>query len=779
MLTKVRKLTRKVIDARRPSESLPQFARRLWIWRARTAAAARRKIDAQDVRAVTKLLKSGRIAYGPQVGLLQDEFTRLYGVRHAACSTSGTAAIHVALAMIRLEPGDEVIIPPITDIGTLLPILAQNAIPIIADVNAESWCLDPEKVKSVVTPRTRAIIAVHLFGNPCDLDGLKRVSEPHGIYLIEDCAQAHWAAYHEKPIGTVGHVGTFSLQWTKHITSCEGGVTITNHPEFGERGRLFVDKGWNRGAPDGARQYPMFGLNYRMSEMQAALARTQLRKVKSLISRRNRNVRVLLQMLEDTPGIQFQRVEPDCTHAYWQIGMTVDADAPFTADSLAGMLARRRIPCSAHYIGRPIHQCHEPLLQRRIYGTSDLPFELSERAGELDYREMRTPVAQDVLNRLTVMPVPNEHFSEKMVETMAGEIREVVDQLSNPTKMQVKPGAKFRLGLVGCGKIALQHLEAVRRIPQIQVVAVSDVNETALKTVGSQFGVENRYTDYREMLEREELEIIQICVWPELHAEVTGQAARHGVRAVLCEKPIASNLGEASAMLTACRDSNTLLVIGHQHRFNPHLTQARELIQAGEIGTVRHSWAHCWSSLLNNGSHLVDGLLYMLGDAKVEWVLGQIHRSEPLFDRGQPVESGSMGMLCFENGVRANIEMGETAVPEIGWHFYGDRGKLDVGVDALTVVGQKHRRPKRIQHARVASMQDQMIELLEALVDQPKEHRGAGPHGYAAMEIVTAILESARLAEPVRLPVTQMRYPLDVEVAGDSPVPDRGARLNR
>ena len=762
MIFRLRQLLIRLGHARQPNEPLTAFLMRLGRIYRYITYSGRSRITREDIKAVTKLLKSGAIAYGPQVRSFQDEFARLYGVQHAVCSSSGTAAVHVALAMINLNPGDEVIVPPITDMGTVLPILWQNAIPIFADIDPETWNIDPDAVQAQVTPRTRAIIAVHLLGNPCDLDRLRRIADDHDLGLIEDCAQAHWAAYKNQPIGTVGDIGTFSLQWTKHITCCEGGVTITNHPDFGERGRLFVDKGWNRGAAAGARKYPIFGINYRMSEMQAALGGSQLRRVKEIVSRRNRNTGLLIEMLSDTPGIRFQKVHPGCRHAYWCIGVTVDPDAPFTADALAESLRSSKIGCSAHLIGRPLHLCHDPLLSRRIYGSSDFPFSLSERATELEYSDVGMPVAENVLNRLAILSMPNEHFDLKLVRQLATEIRTSLDRLSNPRKMQSKQSAKYRLGVVGCGNISKQHLAAIARIPELKVTAIADISESALKSVGSGYGIESRYDDYRKMFDSEGLDIVLISLWPKLHAEVANAAAAQGIRAVLCEKPIASNLAEARAMVETARDAGTLLVIGHQHRFNPHLVLARRLIQRGEIGTVRQASCHCSSSLINNGSHLIDGLLYLLSDPKVVSVEGRIRCTKGLTDRDQPVEESSDGVIRLENGIESRIEMGEGAEPEVGWYFEGDRGRMDVRIEALRVTGKGHRKAKTIRRAGIFSMRAQMEEIVACIQDPACTHRGEAKKGYAAMEVLVGLLESARIEQAVQMPVTQMAYPLDL-----------------
>jgi len=674
-------------------------------------------------------------------------------------SSSGTAAVHVALAMLDLEPGDEVIVPPITDIGSILPILSQNAIPVFADIHPETWTLDPTKVAAELTPRTKAIIAVHLFGNPCDISALRELADRNGVALIEDCAQAHGASYQGRPIGTWGDAGAFSLQWTKHITCGEGGVTITGDPERRKRGKLFVDKGWNRGGGTEGRQYPIFGLNYRLSEMQAAMARSQLARLDTLIARRRTNAGIVQDALEGLPGLRFQRILDGADHSYWQLAFTVGPEAPFTVDALAHCLGRERIECSAHYIGRPIHACHEPLRNRTIYGASDFPFSLSDREEPIDYETLRQPVAEEVLGKLGLLGNVDERQPERLVRQLAERVRHTVESLCKTSMMQVKPRATLALGVVGCGKIAMEHLEAARRIPEIEVCAVADPNPAALATVASSFGVDARYSDYAEMLETEDLDILLVATWPQLHAPIANEAARRKVRAVLCEKPMSSDLQGARSMLEVAGQEGTLLVIGHQHRFNPHLEVARELVEQGEIGAVERAEAHCAGSLINNGSHVIDGLLYVLGEPAATSISGRIERRTGRVNRDQPVEESSEGTIVFENGVEARVEMGDD-VAQIGWHLIGERGRMDVDLEGVRVSGQN---PRTIQRLRVESMQDQLAGVVDALAGSGAGHRGEAARGFQAMEILIGILESARQGAPIPVPVTQMEYPLGVE----------------
>src|SRR4029077_7325439 len=169
---------------------------------------------------------------------------------HATAVTSGTAAIHCAVAAVNPNPGDEIISSPITDMGAIAPILFQAAVPVFADVDPHALLISAETIAPRITRRTKAVILTHLFGNPCDMDPIMELARRHGFTVIEDCAQAFDATYKGKPVGTIGHIGCFSLQQTKHITSGEGGIAVTNDPHLGRRIRLFHDKAWGYGDPN-------------------------------------------------------------------------------------------------------------------------------------------------------------------------------------------------------------------------------------------------------------------------------------------------------------------------------------------------------------------------------------------------------------------------------------------------------------------------------------------------------------------------------------------------
>ena len=200
-----------------------------------------------------------------------------------ACS-HGTAAIHAAVAACDPEPGDEIVTSPITDMGALTPILYQGAIPVFADVDPATCNVTAASIERVLSERTKAVIVTHLFGSPCDMTGIMELCRPRGIAVIEDCAQSFLARHQSQTVGTIGDIGAFSLQQGKHITTGEGGLVLTNNPDYARRMFLFINKAWGYG--DVSPDHYFLALNYRMTELHGAVAVAQLDKLEDVVDRR-------------------------------------------------------------------------------------------------------------------------------------------------------------------------------------------------------------------------------------------------------------------------------------------------------------------------------------------------------------------------------------------------------------------------------------------------------------------------------------------------------------
>lgn len=249
-------------------------------------------IGTAEKAAVNEVLESGMLAQGKRTAALEGRFADLCGVRHAIATSSGTTALHVALLAHGIGSGDEVITTPFTFIATANSILFTGARPVFVDIQADTFNIDPERVKAAVTERTRAIMPVHLFGQPCDMDELLAIAADHNLAIIEDAAQAVGASYKESMTGGFG-TGVFSLYATKNVMSGEGGMITTDDDEVAARSRLLRNHGMKR-----RYHYEMLGYNYRLSDLHAAIGLAQMDRLNAFTRRRRSNAAFLSRHLK-------------------------------------------------------------------------------------------------------------------------------------------------------------------------------------------------------------------------------------------------------------------------------------------------------------------------------------------------------------------------------------------------------------------------------------------------------------------------------------------------
>ncbi|MGC9320285.1 MAG: DegT/DnrJ/EryC1/StrS family aminotransferase [Armatimonadota bacterium] len=387
-----------------------------------------KKVGKEELKELVDVIDSSLMNRfnGEKVEAFEQEFAAIHGLQHGIASTSGTAAIHIGVGMIDPTPGDEVVTGPITDMGSIVPILYQGAIPVFAEVDEKTFNMDPADIEAKITDRTVAIMAIHLFGNPCDMDSIMEIARRHELPVIEDCSQAHLSEVNGQYVGTIGHVGCFSLQQSKHITCGDGGITITDDDDWGMRGRLFMDKGWHR-AQYGPREYEVFGPNYRMNELSGAVALAQTRKLKDIIALRRARGDLLTELLADNPHVRPQKLLDGHKHTYWQYGMRVEDDAPFTPEEFAQALRAEGVSCGAHYIGKPIFLCHAAMRNKHLFGDSDYPFDRADR--EVIYDETTCPRTQRVLDRMVQPLCPTQFMTEEDIHDIARAIRKVSELL--------------------------------------------------------------------------------------------------------------------------------------------------------------------------------------------------------------------------------------------------------------------------------------------------------------------------------------------------------------
>jgi dTDP-4-amino-4,6-dideoxygalactose transaminase len=357
---------------------------------------------------------------GPQTTLLTERFRRVCPLEHVMTCSSGTAAIHIAVAAAGIAPGDEVITTAITDIGTVIGVLYQQAVPVFADLGKSTYNLDPDDVARRITSKTKAIIAVHLAGNPCDLDALRALADKHNLVLIEDCAQAWGARYRSQPIGTSGHIACFSLQNSKQITCGDGGVVASSDKRFGPLLQRFGDKGMDRLSRSGV--FESFATNYRMSEAQAAIAAAQLERIEAIAAKRARLGNLLSEKIAGASGVEPHHVRSDdrCTYWFYMLRLRRDAMRCDRAEFVKA-LAAEGVPASAGYIPVPLYG--NPVFQNHGFFAGHWP---AKELGltSMDYTKVSCPETEAILAS-GVRVVIHEAMSEAYVLSLAEAVRKV------------------------------------------------------------------------------------------------------------------------------------------------------------------------------------------------------------------------------------------------------------------------------------------------------------------------------------------------------------------
>ncbi len=339
-----------------------------------------------------------------------EKFANMYSSKYCAASSSGTAAIHVALGACGIGSGDEVITSPITDMGSVIGILYQNAVPVFADLDPNSYNITAESVKAKITERTKAIIVVHLAGNACEIDKICELAKEKNIYVIEDCAQAYCCRYKGKYVGTYGDIGCFSLNDFKHISAGDGGMIITENETLYHNAVMFADKGYNRFGESVAKNVPNLAPNYRMNELTAAVALAQLDKVEDICGKRHSFGEKLNRALGKIPGILPHKITEGCESSYWFYLLRVDEkELGVNNKELAEALQAEGIRASAGYIPSCVYQ-YDIFKNRTVYpGKTAYPLE------NIEYKTGDCPVAEEILDTCIYLQV-NEFFTEQDLE---------------------------------------------------------------------------------------------------------------------------------------------------------------------------------------------------------------------------------------------------------------------------------------------------------------------------------------------------------------------------
>lgn len=370
-----------------------------------TPFPAYRTIGEEEKRAVAEVMDSGTLSSflgtwapdffgGPRIQKLEREWSAYFGVEHAVSMNSATSGLYAALGAAGVGPGDEVIVSPYTMSASAAGPLIYNAIPVFADIDPVTFCLSAETIRAQITPRTKAVIVVDIFGHPAEMDAIMALADEHGLIVIEDAAQAPGARMGDRYAGTLGHMGVFSLNYHKHIHSGEGALVVTENPLFAERLQLIRNHAevvlQKKGGTD---LVNMLGFNYRMTEIEAAIASEQLKKLSGLLQPRIDRADQLTTMLSNLPGLRTPAVLPGFKHAYYLYVMRYDAEQVGVGRAeFARALAAEGIPISEGYV-EPIYL--QPLYQqRKLFGGTGSPWTDGPYKGSVSYERGICPVTE-------------------------------------------------------------------------------------------------------------------------------------------------------------------------------------------------------------------------------------------------------------------------------------------------------------------------------------------------------------------------------------------------
>jgi 8-amino-3,8-dideoxy-alpha-D-manno-octulosonate transaminase len=357
-----------------------------------------------------------------KVALFEDEFATRMQAKYCLAVTSGTAALHVAMAALEIGPGDEVIVPAWTWYSCYNTIVLSGALPVFAEID-ESFNIDPQDIEHRITPQTKAIMAVHLHGNPADLDGILAVARKHGIKVLEDGSQSVGASYKGQPLGSMGDIGIYSLQQSKTITAGEGGAVVTNDPYLFERATRFHDVSVRRDFP--AKLHWMPGLNYRMNEFTGGVLLAQVRKLDTIIGAVRANARRVYDGIRDLPGLHLRRL-PD-PEGELGTGVFLGFKTKEERQRYADAMKAENVPVASP--GGSVILPIVPEIEGKITVTPNWPSFTSPRGKAIRYGKECCPRTIDILSRFAgVMMSPK--FTKQDMDDATAAIRKVYGAMS-------------------------------------------------------------------------------------------------------------------------------------------------------------------------------------------------------------------------------------------------------------------------------------------------------------------------------------------------------------
>jgi perosamine synthetase len=358
---------------------------------------------------------------GKYIGRFEEAFANFCNARHAITCCNGTVALHLALMALGVGPGDEVIVPTLTYVATANAVTYCGARPVFVDSEPETWTLNPSLIEENVTPRTKGIIVVHLYGHPVDMDAVLAVARKHGLFVIEDAAEAHGAKYKGKIIGSLGDIATFSFYGNKILTTGEGGMVVTNNDGLGARIRILKGQGMD---PDRRYWFSVVGYNYRMTNIAAAIGLAQLEKSEWHIDRRREIAALYIKHLEGLREIALQPEKSWAYNVYWMISAVLSEDLSISRDSILSKLAKVGIETRPFFYPMHALPIYRELAEGRSFPVADrlaarginLPSSAALREEDIDF------VCSELVRLLRSGEVVNTHKGNKKIRLAANRV---------------------------------------------------------------------------------------------------------------------------------------------------------------------------------------------------------------------------------------------------------------------------------------------------------------------------------------------------------------------
>ncbi len=752
-----------------------------------------RKVGREEILAVKRVLQNKKLTFmsGNEIKEFEKKFAEYIGSQFAIAVSSGTAALHVALAAADIGAGDEVLVPPYTFIATATAVLHQNAIPIFVDIDPVTFCMDPADLINKVTKNTKAIIPVHLFGHPADLDPIFSFAKEHDLVVIEDASQAHGAEYKEKKVGTLGISGCFSLFESKNMMTGEGGIIVTDNEEYAKKCRLIR----HHGEP-GWYTYERLGYNYRMTTMQAAIGIEQLKKLEQMNAGRISNSDYLTKLLDKIPGITLPKDPIYGKHVFHAYAIKVDPEIVGMSGKVLADILNKDFQITQLIYPSGLYE--SKLFQDRTgYGEKKCPFTCPFFENEIDYSDPRCKNTDEISQ--LIIGLPNWHqlsyielslVAAKFLKVMEGvlqsdlsiEERIIGTMLSTGTSPKIykllpdihKIHEPLKVGVIGLGGIGQVHAVAYSACPWTDLYSLATRNPFSLQGAALFFGVNNIFEDYQKLLQDPEVKAVSICVPTFAHKDYIIAAAEAG-KHILCEKPILLHSSEYEDVIASLNRNKVKLMVAMICRFQHHYSAAKKVLEKNEIGKIVSIHAHrrghsppssewFWD-VTKSGGIAVDLAIHDID--LVQWYIGFDDPIDTVFAIGSnnvypEINSWDTVLITLKtkSGILISIEA-SWAEPNLKNHIGSNTGMTIYGEDGIIQIDPSKQPSEKITELDGAEPAYEEIDQLPAFVNQVGAFARALINdesipvpledGMVAIRIANAALESLKTGQMINL----------------------------